>query len=275
MRFLLLSLGLLMIVLTVSSIYLLSDEPARADEDPAVQKRARAEFQACIEKHASALVKLAKRWRKKNPAVAIRALQRAFDLQPGYPAARKVAEQMGFPDLERTVILFDGSGLAAWRDAALPTWSMDGVCFRGDAPKHAYLTLSYERFEGNYTVRMEARVAEEYEGPSYFALGGDANDEYCRVEVGLNGGLINVTRKLGKDVPSEPLYTTNPANLRPPLKPTDWARYELRFAGDEVGVYFNGRHLIDVPRAGATGGYVTLVAQHVAFLVRRLEVVKR
>ncbi len=275
MRFLLLSLGLLAVALMVPSLDLLSGEPARADEKPAVQKRAEADLRACVDKHASALVTLAKRWRKKDPAVAIRALQRAFDLRPGCSAAEKVARQMGVPDLERTVLLFDGSGLAAWREAALPSWRMDGVCLRGDAPKDAYLTLTYERFEGDYTVRMEARVAEEYDGPSYFALGGDANDEDGRVEIGLNGGILNVSRKSGKDEPSETLYSSNPADLRPPLKPTDWAWYELRFEGNEVRAFFNGRHLIDVSRAGATGGYVTLVTQHVAFLVRRIEVVKR
>ena len=246
-----------------------------ADGDPAAEKRAEEDLRACREKHTTSLVALARRWRRKDPVIARRALRRAFTLTPGCPAASKVAKQMGMPDLERTVFLYDGMGLGELKDADLPTWSVDGVYLRGDAPKDAYLVPSYERCEGDYTVRMEARVAIEYDGPSYLAMGGDESGADDRLELGLNGGILTVKRKPGKGKPSQTLYQSDPAQMRPPLKPSNWSCYELRFEGNHVKVYFDGRFLASVPRGGSTGGHVSLVAQHIAFQVRLLEVVKR
>lgn len=245
-----------------------------ADENPAAVKRAQAELERCVDKHVSALVTLARRLRKKDEDTAIRALQRAFSLRPGCSAAQKVARQMHLPDLEHTVFLFDGSGVAAWKDSGLPVWSMDGEWLRGDAPTGSYITWSYETFEGDYTVRMEARVAKEYDGTSVFSLGGDTTDPNTQFVIGLISGDIQVAHRPGQGKPPKVAFRSNPAEMHPPLDPTEWAWYELRFEGDRVAAYFNGTHVADASREGGTGGSVSISVQHVALMVRRVEVVR-
>ena len=71
------------------------------------------------------------------------------------------------------------------------------------------------------------------------------------------------------------MFRSRPEELRPPLEPTEWACYELQFEGDEVRAYVNGRRVVTVPREGGTGGVVSLAAQRVCVLFRRIEVVKR
>lgn len=267
--------GLTTAVLLLAGIGLSSWQDARAEDDPAAVKRAQAELDACIHRHVNALVTLAKHWRKKDPAVAIRALKRAFVLQPGCAAAGKVAKQMDLPDLERTEFLFDGTNLNAWRSAELPQWRMDGGCLRGDAPDATYIAVTLDPIEGDYTVRMEARVVKEYStGGPYFAIGGDASDSHHRVEFGYYDGLLVLMRSVGKGEKPKTLHKRRPTDMRPAFKPTAWACYELRFRHDTVCAYLNGRHIADVDREGQTGGHITMVVQRIAFLVRRVEVVR-
>lgn len=227
---------------------------------------ARKELERVIAKHVTKLITIAKRYKKKDPNVAERALRAVLTLEKGNEDARKLLQEMG--RLGQEVVLFGGTDKDAWHHASEPTWRIEGQELRGKADE-AYLARTLEQFEGDYSVSMEARfIAPSEDGAPMFGIGGDATAGEVRTEFAVLRGLPRLSHK--KDSEHNVVYRGAPDDIKPRFDPKKWNTYELAFEGDYVLVRINNQLIARRDRGKLSGGYITLVVQDCEFAIRKI-----
>ena len=250
--------------LVVLFVLLVAPLPTHADES-----RASAALDKMVKKHARSFLSLGRKWVKKDPDLAERALRTAMDLDPGCTQAGVLLRKMGRGG--RLVVLFDGADMGAWHHADEPQWRVEGRELRGNCTDAAYLMRTIDTFENSYIVKMEARyIRANSTSATLFALGGDADDDETRIQMGLLRGLPYFESKSpGED---KDLHKGSLDDVKPRLDIHKWNTYEIEFRGDEVIASINGQELSRGARGDEQEGYISLVVQDCEFAVRRIEV---
>jgi tetratricopeptide (TPR) repeat protein len=233
------------------------------------------ELRGMVDAQCAALVAFARKWAKGDADVAAKALRRVLELKPGHAQATELLESLGRSPKGEPVALFDGAGLAGWIEASLPTWSAkDGVIEAGcrDA---AYICRHERHFEGDFDVRMEARLLAEYPGAVFFALcpAYDGKDQHY--SFGLFRGKFLFEEDLGTD-DDRTVAEVSPANLSAKFDPKEWNVFEVRLRGKEAIALVNGEEVgRDARPEGRSGGFVGLKVQNCRVQFRKVEVVPR
>ena len=232
-----------------------------------------AQLRSMIDAHVTDLVAFAKKWSKKDEDTAVGALRAALALSPGHPKASQMIESLGLSAKGPPESLFDGISTAGWMELAAPHWKVADGAIVGDVKDAAYIARSERMLEGDFDVLMEARLAEAYEGPSYFALAPAYDGQDGHYSFGLLKGKLLFQDDVDADTDRE-VYNANPAH---DFEPEDWHVYELRFRGKQVTALLDGVEVaVDTERSDARKrGFVGLKCQHCRFEVRRIEFVPR
>lgn len=231
------------------------------------EAKAGAELDKMLSKQVRVLLSFARKWQKKDTDTTERALRLVLAIDAENENAQDMLRAIGRAG--RLVLLFDGSSLGAWHHADPPQWRVEGREIRGNCKDAAYLMRSIESFEGNYVLRMQARfIRASSTAPTLFSLGGDADDDETRIEMGLLRGLPYFKRKSGDE--SESLHKGSLDDVKPRLDPNKWNEYELEFTDSQVIARINGQEIARASRGDAKGGYATLVVQECEFAIRRL-----
>lgn len=236
---------------------------ARGDES-----EARTQLQKITAKHAKAYLSLARKWKTKDPDLAERALRRALLLDKGNAKASEMLKAMGRWGTQ--VLLFDGNNLDQWVYADPPEWTLASRELRGNSPRHAYLVRSSEHFEGNYSLRMEAKLLEAFDGPTFFSLSGDSDGKDVRFEVGVLRGNP-VLQERDQEGERNDHFSGTADDVSPRLDPRKWNTYEIRFIDDTVTALINGQPIADADRSSLRGGFAGIVVQHCHIAIRRVE----
>lgn len=226
-----------------------------------------------VDDHVAELVSFAKKWAKKDQDTAVRALRAALALAPGHPKAAEMIESFGLSAKGPPEPLFDGESMAGWMEMGPPTWKVDNGAIVGDVKDAAYIGRTERMFEGDFDVLMEARLAEAYDGPDFFALAPAHDGQDAHYSFGVLKGKLLFQEDLA-DGEDRELHNANPPN---DFDPGDWHVYELRFRGSRVTALLDGEELaVDEERPESKmRGFVGLKCQHCRFEVRRVEVVPR
>ena len=227
--------------------------------------------------HVDALLDLAKRWKDKDPHVAAQAVDAALRLRPGDAKAIELHEAVQRV-LGKATALFNGKDLAGWDGMSTDVWTVRNGALEGRAPKGgrtAYLPTSESSFFGSFDVLVEARM-EPGTGAPLFGLGAAMAAEYDRVFFGMVKQDLCLWDYPGTKEAKREHYARWRDNLEPPLDPTAFTVYELRFRPDKVHALVNGTevHAYDRPKTRA-GGRVALQLQDCAVVIRRVEVIRR
>ncbi len=250
--------------LVVLFVLLVAPFPSHANES-----RAEAALGKMVKKHARSFLSLGRKWVKKDPDLAERALRAAITLDPKCTQAAELLRKMGRGG--KLTVLFDGRDVGAWHHADEPQWRVEGRELRGNCKEAAYLMRTIDTFEGSYTVKMEARyIRANSTNATLFALGGDFDDEDTRFQMGLLRGLPYFEQKSpGED---KDLHKGGLDDVKPRLDIHKWNTYELEFRGGGVIASINGQELARGERGEERAGYISLVVQVCEFAVRRIEV---
>jgi tetratricopeptide (TPR) repeat protein len=231
-------------------------------------------LQKIVNDYVKALVAIARRSIREDPAIAEKALRRALDLDEGNQSAQNLLKKMG-KSLAEGMNLFNGKNFNGWAALQAPTWQCrDGIVI-ADTKDSAYAGRHESYFKGDFSVLLEARLEEQYPGDSLFAILAGYRENYSWYALGiLNGRLfweettdVNTRRsifdgtrkKLGKD-----------------FDPEKWNTFEFRFKGAEIQTFFNGKMVAKEARSKTHGeGFVGLWCQNARMAIRKVVVVKK
>lgn len=235
--------------------------------------RSGAALRALVDAHVEELVSFAKKWVKKDEDTAVRALWAALELQPGHPKASELIESLGHSPKGPPRPLFDGASLGGWMEMGPPRWKVEDGALVGDVKDGAYIGRTVQSHEGDFDVVMEARLAEAYDGPAYFALAPAFDGKDGHYSFGLLRGKLLFQEDVDPETDRE-VYDANPPH---DFDPKAWHVYELRFRGTQVAALLDGEVIAtDTERPDSRrGGFVGLKCQHCRFEVRRIEITPR
>lgn len=222
--------------------------------------------------HLDALLKFASHWKSKDPDMAARAVTQALALKPEHKQAAALLKEIGLGRDEGFEPLFDGKGLAGWAQMSAPQWVVvDGILRGTCPPETAYMGRTEKRFQGEYDLRMEARLVEKDGRVPHFGLVAGMTEEHQRVVLGWLKDAVSVLEYTGtKD--SDELFSALPRNMVPPFSVTSWNVFELRFRKDRIHAVVNGKEVHDLRRRPEReNGYVGLVLQDAKIEIKRIE----
>ena len=225
-------------------------------------------------KYADDLVLLATKWQRLDPGLAERALRRAARVQPGHPKATELLRKMGIDATADVTDLWNGADFEGW-DGASAKWSVVDGTIVANVVEHAYEMHTLRTLEGNFDVRMEARFLEVKEG-SMFGLSAcfRGSDTHWRLGVFAEKVILREYEAANRD--GRTVLDVLARNVKPPLDPRVWNRYELRFRTDEIVALVNGQVIgRDRRPKDETGGAVSLTMQSGRAAFRRIEAVPR
>ncbi len=232
------------------------------------------ELDGILDDHVEALVKLAAKYRRKDPDLADRALDLALTLRPDHERANELRRKMTDQGLRREA-LFDGKQIDDWDGGRSDWWQVkDGIIVAETKGLASYIRTQKE-VSGNFDVVMEARITKTYDESPFIAIMGAWKGEYVHSRFGALGKALYWYEKNGKDH-SDVVYRCDFASLPKPIDPAKWNTYELRFRKDTITAVVGGRdvHSIDRPKA-RDGGFVGILAQGCQAQIRKVEVVYR
>lgn len=221
--------------------------------------------------HVADLLKLARKWQKKDPDVAVKALRRVLLVRPGHEDAVALIEAMGFSPMGEPRSLFNGEDLSGWTDSAYPQWQVKDGELIAEQKDQAAAARTETVHGGNFDLRMEARFLVPNPGTSLFAVQGC----YDGKDGAYTFGCIENKLIFKEDLEDGETREVG----RYPVAGFDrekWNVYELRFRADTVTAVLNGVEIATDPRAEKRAtGFVGILAQNCRFAVRRIEVVPR
>jgi len=235
--------------------------------------RSGAELRALVDAHVEELVSFARKWLKKDEDIAVRALRAALALRPGHAKAAEMIESLGLSAKGPPRELFDGETLTGWIEMGPPRWEAKDGVITGNVEDAAYIGRTLESFEGDFDVRMEARLAEEHEGAPYFALCPAFDGKDGHYSLGLLRGKVLFQEDVAPETDRE-VYHANPPH---DFEPTEWHVYELRFRGSTVTAFLDGTQLaVDDKRPDTRkGGFIGLKCQDCRVEIRSVQVTPR
>jgi tetratricopeptide (TPR) repeat protein len=235
--------------------------------------KAGAQLRKLVDAHVEELVAFARKWMKKDQDTAVRALRAALTLAPGHAKAAQMIESLGLSAKGPPEPWFDGTSNAGWIEMGPPRWKVEDGAIVGDVKDGAYIGRTERMIEGDFDVLMEARLVEEHDGPSYFAVAPAYDGRDGHYSLGLLKGKLLFQEDVDAETDRE-VYHANPPHE---FDAADWHVYELRFRGSRVIALVDGQEIaVDESRPDArSGGFVGLKCQHCRFEVRRVEVTPR
>lgn len=230
-----------------------------------------AALQKVLDRWADELVVFARKAADKDPTTAKRAARRALELHPGHMGAGAILEKLGESAKGPPVVLFNGKDLKQWSKAEFPYFQVaDGhlMAVVREGARHLYAD---HPVEGDFDIRMEARVLEEYEGEPLVTLLLYRSGSYDYVALGF------INRKayfIDKTSESEKLEMLKKpiTELKVPFDPEQWTTYEMRFRGDSVLAVVNGEVIATEKRTERMkGGFVGINVQRAKAAIRKVE----
>lgn len=249
---------------------------AKAERQFADLDAAGAGIEKIVDRYVADLVALARKCAAKDPATAERAAKRALLLRPGDAQARDALAAVDDLPKGPPIVLFRGADLRDWEGVEFPFWGVAEGTVVGAVPHGSRQIRSRESFEGDFDLRMEARILEDTTGEdNMLALLGGYRGEYDFVGIGLiNRKVYFFDRTTEKE--KRILHKVPIAEWTKPFDPTAWTVYELRFREEEITALVAGEVVgkdrrSDRRREGFAGIYAQ--AGKVAF--RAIEVQRR
>ncbi len=228
--------------------------------------------------HVAALVAFARKWRKKDTEVTEKALRQVLVIRPGHAKATDLIESMGLSAKGVARSLFDGRTLAGWTDMGFPDWQAKDGAIVAEVHDSAYMGRTDAVFEGDFDVRMEAKLIKEHTGPWLFGLCPAYDGKYSHYTLGLFRGRI----LWQDDFPVEEkesdreIVDMSPSSLAKKFDKYAWNTFELRFRGGVVHALVNGEEVGQEERpAHRAGGFLGLKAQNCNVAFRAIEILVR
>ena len=249
---------------------------AKAEKQLGELDAAGAALQKIMDGYADALVDLAQRWSAKDSGVAERALRRALAVRPGMPRALELLDKMGKSPTGETVDLFNGTDLSGWEFAHAPTTqAIDGQLVV-DTRDKGITIRSGPMFEGNFDVRMEAKVLEEYPGLSVCELLPCWKANFDHYFLGIEKDSVVFLEQLGESSKERPIWSALQKNMKKPFDAKDWHTYEVRLRGLETTALVDGEVVAKDPRPERrNGGFVGILVQNARVAIRKIQVDRR
>lgn len=227
-----------------------------------------------IEEYVRDLVRLATKFRTRDPDLAARALDKALALRPEDERGLKLRQRMADEGTVRTEA-FDGRQIEDWDGGRSDSWSVDDGAIVVKARDIATYIRTTDMLEGNFDIIVEARFVEEQGETPFFAIMGAWIDEAVHTRFGvINGDLVWYEHNGKDDRTSE--YRAPARGLRKPVDISEWNTYELHFGDDKIRAVVNGQAVHEIARPEERGkGYVGLLAQHCQVEFRKVDIVQR
>jgi tetratricopeptide (TPR) repeat protein len=234
-----------------------------------------ADVQKITDRWADELVAFARKVSAKDPVTAKRAARRALELRPGDKGAGEVLEKLGESAKGPPIVLFNGKDLKSWSQAEFPYFQVADGYLMGLVRQGSRLLYADHPVEGDFDIRMEARILEEYEGEPVLTLLLYRSGAYDYTALGIinrKAYFIDRTSDNEKSV----LLKKPITELKVPFDPEQWTTYEMRFRGDSVVAVVNGEVLATERRTDRMkGGFVGINMQVAKAAVRRVEIQPR
>ena len=232
-----------------------------------------AALQKILDDYRDSLLALAQRWMTKDPHVAERALRRVLKLSPGNAKATELLEKMGTTANE-VVDVFNGKTLDGWEAANAPMWSVIDGEMVGEVRDGTYACRTLRQFEGDFDVRAEIKVLEQYPGDAFFAVRPCMKGNYDTYSMGCINGRFWWYDATGTSKGNErDIVSLMPSEMKKQLKIKEWNTYEMHLRGNEASVWINGDRIGAEPRpAGRKGGFIGLLVQCMKVSFRKLQV---
>jgi tetratricopeptide (TPR) repeat protein len=234
---------------------------------------------ALMRKQADALVSLGQKFATKDPEASERALRAAVRLAPDHEKANSLLSQSTGQARGKAVSLLTGKEAGMWSHLNPPNWTFENGVITGRITDTAMLVRNNRRWSGDFDVFIEARLVEEFAkaGPASFAVLPAWTDQRQTHWLGFLRGNVLWQDVAGPEESDEREFLYQKcAEVAGGVDPTVWTTYEVRFRGDTVSAYVNGKEIGFAKRpVGRDAGYVCLKVQfcHVEF--RRVEVTPR
>lgn len=249
---------------------------ARAEKRLETLDAAGNELRALVDAHVATLLSFARKYAKGDADVATKALRRILSLRPGHAQATQLLESLGRSPKGEPVPLFDGASLRGWTDGNPPLWQVRDGAIEGTIRDAACVCRTEASFDGDFDVRCEMRIVQEFPGPTLFALCTAYDGKEGHYTWGLFRGQFLFQEDLN-DADDREIARVSPSALKGPAPDTkSWMTFEVRFRGADVTVLVNDEEVAREPRAaGRTGGFVGLKVQNCKAQFRKIEVVPR
>lgn len=232
-----------------------------------------AQLETAVDEFVADLVKLAAKYRRTDPDLADRALDRVLKLRPDHARALQLRGQMSAKGARKQE-LFDGKQVEDWDGGRGEWWSVEGGVIRVKAMGVATFIRNQERVEGNFDVILEARITKPGGKVPFIALMAAWNAEFDHARFGILNESVHWFEYRAKD-DRETVLRKDVAAFRK-VDPSKWTTYELRFREDRIIAVLNGKeiHTMTRPKRRA-GGYVGILAQDCEAEIRRVDVLHR
>ncbi len=232
------------------------------------------ELERLVDEHVRAVTKVAVKYLARDPDLAVRALQVILTLRPEHKRARELMDRLSDQGARR-VAIFDGKQIEDWDGGRGQWWSVEDGVIVGETDGVATFVRNQEEIEGDVDVVMEARIARAYEGSPFLALMASWKSDTDHSRFGTLADAVTwYEHRTEED--KERVFRCEASRLEKPLDPSAWTVYELRYRGDTIHAFVNGREVHRIPRPPTRrGGYVGILAQECRAEIRRLDVVYR
>jgi len=232
------------------------------------------ELRALVDGHVSALLAVARKYAKPDPETAIKACRRALVARPDDPKVSELMTSLGASPKGEPVALFDGETLDGWADVGSSWQVVDGaIC--GTIKDGAMAARTEKWFEGDFDVRVEMKLAEDFPGPSLFALQPCSDGKEAHYTFGWFDGRVRLHENFGPKVDERIAYDQPPPG-ECGWKKDDWNTYEIQFRKAEVRILVNGHQIFAETRPSTmAGGFLGLSVQSAKALFRKIEYVPR
>ena len=248
---------------------------AKAEKQLSDLDAAGAAFQKIQDGYVDQLLDFAQRWIAKDPATAETALRRVLKMKPGHPKAVQMLEKTGRSTANEVFELFDGKTTAGWDWMDPPTWTVNDGEIIGHAQNAAYLARSQRGFEGDFTVRCEARVSDEFAQPVFFGVQIGVKGEHDYYSLGVLRGKLVFSDEQGPGKGRD-IVSLLPTDLKKPFDPKQWNTYEVRLSGGTSIAFINGDEIGREERPEwRKGGGIGLKIQNLKVAIRKIQVEQR
>ena len=234
-----------------------------------------ADLQKILHRWADDLVAFARRAAPKDASTAKQAARRALELRPGDKGAAEVLEKLGESAKGPPVVLFNGMDLRNWSKAEFPDFQVEGGYLIGFVRKGSRIAYADHPVEGDFDMRMEARLLEEHEGDPLVSLVLYGTGSFDYLSLGIinrKAYFVDRTTEIEKEI----LLRKPITELKKPFDPEQWTTYEMRFRGDSVLALVNGEVIATEKRSERRkSGFVGINIQGAKAAVRKVEVQPR
>ncbi len=232
------------------------------------------ELEGLIDAHVAKVMKLAVKYRTKDPDLADRALGVVLTLHPDHKRANEILGKLARKGARKEAI-FDGKQIADWDGGRGQWWEVKDGVIVGETKGVATFIRNQKEITGNFDVIMEARIAKGYDKSPFIALMAAWKAEYDHTRYGTLSGALRWFEYKGED-DKDRVFMREADALKKPYDPAAWTLYELRYREEYIHAFLNGRevHKIERPKE-RSGGYVGILAQGCRAEIKRLDVLHR